>query len=112
MEFNRVLNGIVKYINKEMICNLNSWQELLARVSMSRVLANSSAIKTWLVENPLIKTFAVIDENGNVDVDGLMEDIKTVMKEKGFIEIDIPIFGCFKFNENDINTLNSYIRGI
>jgi hypothetical protein len=111
MEFNKVINGIVKYINKEMMCNLNSWQEILARVSMSRVLGNSASIKTWLIENPFIKTFAIINDEGNVDVDGLIEDLKTIVREKGSIEIDIPLFGKFKFNENDINILNSYIRG-
>ena len=49
---------------------------------------------------------------GNVDVDGLMEDLKTIIKDKGVVEIDIPLFGTFKFNENDINTLNSYIRSV
>lgn len=112
MEFNRVINGIVKYINKEMLGQLNPWQEVLARVSISRVLKNTDSIKNLLTQNAFIKTFAIVDDTGNVDVDGLMEDLKTIIKDKGVVEIDIPLFGTFKFNENDINTLNSYIRSV
>lgn len=111
MEFNKVLNGIVKYIDKEIMHNLNSWQEVLARISMSRAINNSQGIKDFITKNGYIRTFAICDDQGNIDVDGLINDIKTVARNKGCIEIDIPLFGNFKFNENDINTLHQYIKG-
>lgn len=112
MEFNKVINGLVKYIDKEIIKDMNQWQELMARVSMSRIIGNSNSIKNALSNNPFIRTFAIIDDEGNVDVDGLAQDIKRIIRDKGFVEISLPMFGTFKFTENDIDVICSYIRSV
>lgn len=111
MEFEKVLNGIIRFLNKEIIDQMNSWQEVIARVGMARIINNGAGIKKMLVENPFLKTFAIADENANIDVDGLMNDIKTAIREKGYIEFNLPLFGNFKFTESDIDRLYSYIRG-
>lgn len=111
MEFNRVLNGAVKYLNKEVVPNMNDWQGFLARIATARVLNNSDNIKKTLANNVYIKTFAVFDESGNVDIDGIINDLKTAIREKGYIEFELPMFGKFKFVESDIDKLHSYIRG-
>ena len=111
MEFNRVINGIVKYLNSEVVPNMNEWQGFLARMATARVLNNTENIKKMLADNVYIKTFAVFDDNGNVDIDGLINDLKTAIKDKGYIEFELPMFGRFKFIESDIDNLHSYIRG-
>ena len=111
MEYNRVINGIVKYINKEIMPNMNSWQEAVARIAVARFLNNQDAVKAMITENPIIRTFAICDENGDVDVDGLVVDIKNVIRDKGCIELDLPLFGYFKFDERDVDTLLNHIRG-
>ena len=111
MEFNAVLNGVVKYIDREIIVGMNSWQEVIARVAMARVIYNADSIKNALGSNAIVRTFAICDESGNVDADGLVRDLKRAISEKGCIEVEVPLFGKFKFNEGDIDTLNSYIKG-
>ena len=111
MEFNKVINGLVRYINKEIMPNMNSWQEAVARIAMARFMNNQDNVRAMLTENPIIKTFAIFDENGDMDAEGLMCDIKSAVREKGFIEFDLPMFGHFKFDEADVDTLHSYIRG-
>ena len=112
MEFEKVLNGVVKYIDKEIIKGLNPWQEVLARVSMARVISNSASLKESLSKNAILKTFAISDENGNIDVDGLVADLKKIISEKGCLELNLPLFGNFKFVASDVDTIHSYIRGI
>ena len=112
MEFNKIINGLAKYLGKEVFTNMNSWQSLLSRVAVARLLNNSENIHKMLTENAFIKTFGVFDSEGNVDLDGLITDIKSAIREKGFIEFDLPLFGHFKFNEADVDKLNSYIRSV
>ena len=112
MEFEKIINGIIKYINKEIIPNMNSWQEVLARLALARLTNNSEVIKKSIISNPIIKTFAIVDENEHFDIDGLINDAKTIVREKGVFEIDVPLFGKFKFTENDISLLHSHIRGV
>lgn len=112
MEFEKVLDGVVKYVSREIIVNMNPLQEVAARLIVARVIGNAEAIKTMLSINPFARAFAISDANGNIDVDGLTCDLKKVIAEKGFLEVEIPMFGKFKFVESDVDTLRSYIGGI
>lgn len=112
MDFNTVLNGVVRFVDKEIIVSMNPWQEVIARVGMARIINNSDAVKSMLTKNAFARTFAISDEQGNIDVEGLVCDLKKVMSDKGGLEIDVPMFGTFKFVEKDVDKLYSYIRGI
>jgi hypothetical protein len=110
MNVDRVLNGIVKYMDREILSSMNDWQEFLARLAMARLLGNKN-FESMILDNPYVKTFAIIDENGNVDVDGLHKDFKTLIQSKGKIEIALPMFGTYTFNESDVDKLFDCIRG-
>lgn len=111
MEFNKALNGILKYLNKEIYSGMNDWQEMAARIAVSRMMKNSEKLKAALCNNTFIRTFAIVDSDGNVDIDGLYSDIKEQVDSKGKIEITLPLFGTFKFTSSDIDTLYSTIKG-
>lgn len=111
MEFERVLNGILKYMDREVYTGMNDWQEMAARIAVSRMMRNSENFKTSLCNNTFVRTFAIIDENGNVDVDGLYSDLKEQVTNKGKIEITLPLFGTFRFTVSDVDKLYSAITG-
>lgn len=110
MEFERVINGIVKYLNSEIYKGMNDWQEMLARIAVSRAVNNAQNIKSALSNNPFIRTFAIIDENGMVDVDGLMRDIRSQFEHKEKISFSLPMFGNFTFTAADIDKLHRMIN--
>lgn len=109
MHFDRVISGLIKYLDQEIYVGMNDWQEMLARIAVSRVIGNKDTLRTSLMNNPFVKTFAIIDENANVDVDGLIRDLKTQIEQKGKIEIAIPMFGKFTFASEDIDKLHRTI---
>lgn len=111
MEFEKVLNGIMKYLNNEIYSGMNDWQEMLARIAVSRMIGNAENLKHTLIENPFIKTFAIIDENGMVDVSGLLNDLKTQFNQKEKITFSIPMFGKFTFTAADVEKLRNNIYG-
>lgn len=88
---------------------MNDWQEMIARIAVSRVVGNGEKIKTALENNPFIRTFAIIDENGNVDVDGLARDLKEQISQKGKLSFSIPMFGTFCFTAEDVDKLHRTI---
>ena len=106
MEFEKALNGIYKYLDNEIYGGMADWQEVLARIAVSRMIGNSEELKKTLTENPLARTLAIIDEQGNVDVDGLMRDLKEQIRQKGKMCIAFPIFGKFTFVEADVDRLH------
>lgn len=109
MNFEKVLNGILKYMDKEIYAEMNDWQEMAARIAVSRLLRNSDKLKSALCDNAFIRTFAIADEDGNIDVDGLYSDIQEQFKNKTKISIVLPLFGTFKFTADDLDKLYSTI---
>lgn len=105
MEFEKVIRGVNKYLNTEIYSEMNDWQEVLARMAVSRVMGNSETLKETLASNGYIKTFAIMDDNGNVDVDGLCKELKTQLELKGKMTIKIPLLGGFTFTATDVDKL-------
>ena len=109
MKLDRVLNGVARYLDKEIYAGMNDWQEILARIAVSRILDNKNIEN--LMNNPYLKTFAIADAEGNIDVDGLYRDLKRLIQAKGKVEITLPMFGKFTFTESDVDCLYSCIVG-
>ena len=105
MSFDRVVNGIIKYLDREIYVGMNDWQEMMARIAVSRVIGNKDHIRDTLVANPFIRTFGIIDGDGNVDVEGLVRDLKEQIEKKGKFEINLPMFGKFAFSSADVDNL-------
>ena len=105
MEFEKVIRGVNKYLNTEIYSEMNDWQEVLARMAVARVMGNSETLKETLASNGYITTFAIMDDNGNVDVDGLSKELKTQLELKGKMTIKIPLLGGFTFTATDVDKL-------
>ena len=109
VDFDYVINGIVKYLDREIYAGMNDWQTVIARVAVSRFIGNKDALRDKLVHSPYAKTFAIIDDEGMVDVDGLARDLKEQISQYDGIAITIPLLGTFRFNEEDVDKLHSII---
>lgn len=105
MRFEKVINGILKYLNDEVYLGMNEWQEMLARVAVSRIVGDTESLKDKLIHNGYIRTFAIMDDQGNVDLDGLIRDIRTQIERKGKLTISLPMFGKFSFTTDDVDKL-------
>jgi hypothetical protein len=111
MKFDRVINGIHVYLNNEIYPNMNDWQEILARLAISRIMGDTNKLKGILKDNAFVSTFAIIDSDDNVDIDGIMTDLRRMIEEKGKFTINIPMFGEFTFMPEDVDKLHRTIQG-
>ena len=109
IEFDRVVNGIIRYLNANIFTKMNDWQEMLARIAVSRIIGDANTLKATLSSNPFVRTFGIIDEAGRVDVDGLMRDIKAQIEAKGKLSFALPMLGNFTFYPSDVDELHRYI---
>lgn len=109
MEFEKVIRGILKYLDREIYANMVDWQEMVARIAVSRIIGDEGKLKTSLMNNSFVRTFSIMDDNGNVDVDGLMRDLKRQIDAKGKLEFSLPMLGKFSFVATDVDTLQRYI---
>ena len=110
MEFERVINGLLKYLDKELYNEMTDWQEILARIAVGRMIGDTNALKESLMNNAFVKTFAIMDADGNVDVDGLVRDLKEQINRKGKVSITFPLLGTFSFIAEDVDELHRIIK--
>lgn len=110
-EFNRVIDGMSRYIDSEIYSRMNDLQEFAARVLVGRFISNEDAVKESLINNGFIRTFGIIDADGMVDVITLAKDIKREIARKGKISFSIPMFGTMSFVPEDADTVFRYITG-
>jgi hypothetical protein len=109
-KFEKVVDGLTRYIDSEVITGMNDFQEFIARIAIGRVINNEKTIKDALANNGIIRTFGFIDSDGMVDVDVLMRDIKSAMNKRGKLDITIPMFGKMTFHPEDVDVIHRYIQ--
>ena len=107
-EFNQVVDGLVKYINKYILPGMNQLQDFGARVMIGRFISNSENVKTMLINNGFIRTFGIVDAEG-VEVEELLTDIKKEIARQGKITFDVPMFGTMTFVPGDVDVLYQMI---
>lgn len=110
-EFEKVLNGIAKYINNEIFPGMNQLQQFAARVVVGRILNNEKNIKNMIVNNGFIKTFGIVDEEGLIELESLMHDIKREISRQEKITFEVPMFGKMTFSPADVDALYYNITG-
>jgi hypothetical protein len=109
VKFERVLDGLNRYIDSEIYCNLNDFQEFMARIVVGRVNSSADNIKNILMSNGFAKTLCIIDSDGMVDIDKLMQEIRHEIERKGSVEFTVPMFGKMKFTAADVDLLHNMI---
>ena len=109
MKFEKIINGIIKYIDAEIYPTMNDWQEILARVAVARVLDSSEQFKRTMLTNGFLRTFGIIDSEENVDVDGLLNTLREQIEQKGKLTISLPLMPRLTFTASDIDNLKKYL---
>lgn len=110
-EFEKVIDGLSKYIDEEIYSGMNDIQEFAARVLVGRFISNEEAVKDMLINNGFIRTFGIIDSEGMVDLDTLARDIKRELANKEKLTLSIPMFGRMTFKPSDVDNLYRTITG-
>ena len=112
VEFNRVIDGLLRYANTNILSKMNSLQEIGARLVIARIVGNPEVLKQNLINNGFVKTLAIMDSNGNVDLEPIMKDLKKeIENKKGKLDIEIPMFGKLTFEPSDIDDIYKEITG-
>ena len=111
VEFNRVIDGLLRYLNNNLFAKMNDWQEVVARIAVGRIIGNPESLKQSLMANGIVRTFAVMDSEGNVDLEPIMRDLKREIDRKGKLTVEIPMFGKMSFTAADVDEIYREITG-
>lgn len=109
-DYNKVINGITKYIDTEIVDKISGWQKWIVGGAMGIALSNTTNVFNQIKNNEFIKMLGVIDKNDKIDVDKIYAEIKKQAK-KSAITFNAPIIGVLTLNEQDVNKIYEFIKG-
>lgn len=110
MTYESVVQGIVNYLNKEILSTMADWQAMLARIAISRVLSVKGGLKDAITKNAFLQSMGIVSVDGEIDAEGLAKDFKEQIAAMGKFEVEIPVFGKYAFSPDDVDTLFQYIK--
>ena len=111
VSFEHTVDGINRYLDREIYGGLNGLQEFVARVVVGRVNQNAEIIKQSMMNNGFIKTLGFVDSDGMVDIDRLLQDVRREIERQGSVQLEIPMIGKLTFRPEDVDVLRNDIMG-
>lgn len=110
MNIERIIDGLIRYIDRTMVPNMNGLQEAGYLVLGELVRSNPEVVTAFIYKNIFLRTFLVTDKSGNIDIDRLYTAIDRVMQKKGSVRFEIPLYGPITLDASDIRNIYNTIK--
>ena len=108
-EYNKVMEAIAKFVDEEILTNINGWQKWILGSGVGIALSDSEELFNNLKNNELIKMLKIIDQD-KINVDKIYKELKKQAK-KSSISFNIPMLGTLTLKEEDVDKLYKMIGG-
>lgn len=56
--FERILDGVVRFMNEEIVPGMNDWQEIAARIAIGRIYETKENLQAQLAASGLVRALA------------------------------------------------------
>lgn len=110
MKIEHIVERLDRYIERNILPTMNNGQKIAIRTFVGAVKANPHAFKKRLLGDSFLGWFVCEDENGEIDVDGLLEGLKDAVSKEGHLILDTKMFGRMTFHPPDVENLVRCMR--
>lgn len=108
-EYNKVLNGVAKYIDTEIVDKISGWKKWVIGGGVGLALSNMTEVFNQLKNNEFVKLLNIIDKDDKINVDKIYQELKK-QALKGAITFDMSMLGPITLNEQDVEKLYELIK--
>lgn len=105
-----VITGIIRYADNEVLPRMDLRGKIVLGSMISYASIKADQIIGYATKNELIKTLGIVDEIGQIDVDGIINSLTPNIEKYGGVVINIPMAGEIRLSSSDIVTLHRYIK--
>lgn len=112
MDAKKVIDAFFGYLEKNMVPGMNALQEIAFYSVKEAIDEEADGFIDTIKNKPLVRAMAAIDKEGDVDVDKLANRIRKGLESKGFLEIDIPLYGPVRFVPEDIDNILGELKEV
>jgi len=106
----QVIDGAMAFVEGEMLPTLEGWKAWAASAAMVQLYQSAGKALPELLNNKTVAALGLVDESGMIDIDAAVNVMKETARKKGKLELDIPLLGKFRLDENDFDKLAEYIK--
>ena len=110
MNFEKVLSGIIRYIERYIYPNLTDWQEVVAGTAIDKLYESRADLFNLIKGNHIYKMMLGMNSDGNIDVDSLAKKIKSKIEKKGKVEVSLPMKIKLTFTPDDVDSILAVIK--
>ena len=108
VNMDKVKRGVARYLDEEFTNKLDGWGKWVFGAGAAMYLENLDSATHNLRQNEIVKTMALIDEAGNVDVEKIYRYLKP-QAQKGPVTFSLPMLGSVTLNAGDVDKLYNCI---
>lgn len=110
VEPQKLINGLVEFADNEVIRNLPTSGKWLLGAGIGIMISRINETVESLVSNPIAKAMGIIDDEGKIDTDLVISNLKQSANKYGRMTIQVPLIGNLTFSESDVDSLKNYIE--
>lgn len=105
----QVINGLYKFIDNEIISKCDVIHKWLTKTAIDMAIKKVDPIYDELCNSKFILSLGIIDNEGKMDVNELLDVLKKNAELYGDANINIPIVGYLTISSLDVEKLKNYI---
>lgn len=105
----RVMQGIIDYADAEVMGKLPTSGKWVMGTVIGMASHKARTVADSLKENPIISMLDIIDENDMIEVEDLLDALKTSADRYGNLTLEVPMVGRMTFTSSDVDHLRNYI---
>lgn len=106
---NQIVNGLVSYADHEIIDKLPTTGKWVVGTAIGLMSERADAVINNLKDNTIVQMLGIVDEDGMIDADTLVNHMKSSADKYGKIYVDVPLIGRLSFSSSDVDSLRNYI---
>lgn len=116
VSINQIEHGIGRWVDAELmpLIPTGGQYDNMKRIGVAAgavyLIRKGKAALSSLQGNSLLKSLGTIDDNGDIDLDGIKEVLCEKIPESG-VKITVPLLNEITFYKKDIEAIYSYIMG-
>lgn len=116
VSMNQIEAGVSRWLDRELMPKLPTGGQYDGIKKAATVALALYAIKRGraaldsLTQNSFLGTIGAVDREGNVDLEGFVEEMKKQLPENG-LKVSVPMVGDMTFYRTDLDDVMRYIKG-
>lgn len=106
-----LLPGISKFIDENVLAHYapTSIKRIILAGAVSLYLKQNEGVIDNLINNPLIKDFGIVQDNGMINIELLRDTLKAEIDKAGFMRVSVPMVGDIDFTTDDVDALYKFV---